>query len=191
MPLSTAQLQTLKADIAGSNDLIPASMAALGFGPFVGLAVNNAALKSPDGDACLAAVYNIQDAAFWVWRTAVLESEFTRDTSVDGTVWSWPQYIGRSQGERDAWARLFMGGLGGANPSLVNVRQGVADIFSGATTGPGSPTAQRTHLLTIARRLAKRIEKLLAAGTGTTASPATMTFEGTVSAQDIRSARNS
>lgn len=96
---------------------------------------------------------------YWAWRTSVMELEFTRGLSVDGTSYSWPAYIARSQGERDAWARLFMGGGTGSNPSLTNVRQGFADIFSGSAN---SAPAQRQHLLAIARRKALIGEKVLA-----------------------------
>jgi hypothetical protein len=122
--LTPSQRITLKADIAAD--------------PVLSLLPN-----TPDNVVAIAQAYALDASPdFWVWRTAVLESEYTREPSVDGTSWSWTAYIGRSQGERDAWARMFMGGLGGANPSLANVRQGFADIFSGA-----GGASQRAHLL--------------------------------------------
>ena len=73
------------------------------------------------------------------------------------------------------------------NPSLLNVRQGIADIFSGnANNAP----AQRAHLLAMARRKATRFEKLFATGTGTTASPGTANADATCNYQDIFQARN-
>lgn len=122
---------------------------------------------------------------FWVWRSAVPAKEIYETTTADGTVWSWTTYIARSQGERDGWRDLFSGS-GVANPSLANMRQAIADIFSGPLGA-----AQRTHLLTISRRKATRIEKLLATGVGTTVSPATLGFEGPVIYQDILTARES
>ena len=171
MALTPAQLATLKADIAANGDL-------------------NVHPNTPDGNAAVAALYNAAATPdFWVWRTSIFESEITRTTTADGTSWSWPAYIIRSQGERDAWARLFMGGASGMNPSLANVRQGLQDIFSGPNSGGtlGAP-AQRTHLLAVSRRLAKRGEKLFATGTGSTASPAVMVLEGNVTAADVLNA---
>lgn len=102
--------------------------------------------------------------SYWVWRSSISESEVTRGTSADLTTWSWPAYIARTQGERDAWARLFMGGVGGMWPYLASVRTGLQDIFSGSAN---SAPAQRTHLLAICRRTATVGEKLFAvAATG-------------------------
>ena len=74
---------------------------------------------------------------------------------------------------------------GAINFSRPNVRQGLQDIFSGA-----GGASQRTHLLAIGRRLTTRAEKLFSAGTGSTASPGTMGFEGNLSYQDVQEARN-
>ena len=129
------------------------------------------------GDMGALATYYNQDASpdFWVWRTAVAESDYTGLVSPDGTTWSWTTYINRSQAERDGWARLFASSYGYTNPSQLNVRQGVADIFSGA-----GGAAQRTHLLAMSRRKATRFEKVFATGTGSTLSPATLVLEGNV-----------
>jgi len=104
--------------------------------------------------------------------------------TVDGTTWNYTIYIARSQGERDCWGDMFSD-RAGVNPSLPNVRQGWADIFSG---GPG--TAQRTHLLAMARRLANRGEKIYATpqSPASTSSPSTLTFEGTFSYDDVLNA---
>lgn len=135
---------------------------------------------------------------YWVWKTSIFESEITRQPSADATVWSWTAYIARSQGERDAWARLFVGGGSGMNPSLTNVRQGVADIFSGSAN---SAPAQRTHLLAICRRAATRAEKLYAVAAtgpgndgvannrGTTTNPDALGFEGKVTEDDVARAK--
>jgi hypothetical protein len=78
----------------------------------------------------------------------------------------------------------------------MNVRQAFADIFSGSAN---SAPAQRTHLLTICRRKASRLEKLFATTSaapptpsgnlGTTTNVATMVVEGPVSAADVFAAR--
>lgn len=166
MSLSQSQLASLKADIIAD-------------------AVLNAIPNTPDGAFQIAAAYNLTASPdFWVWRTFIAQHELVSVTSPDGTTWSWTIYIARSQGERDGWREMFAD-TGGINAALPNVRQGLNDIFSG-----GTGAAQRTHLLAMGRRKSTRAEKLFATGTGSTASPATMTFEGNLTFQDIQDARN-
>ncbi len=165
--LSVAQLTTLKADILAD--------------PILAAQPNNS-----DGAFAIAAAYNLPAAVdYWVWRSLVSQEECVGMTSVDGTNWSWTSYIGRSQGERDGWREMFAD-TGGINPARANVRQGLGDIFSGTTA---LSIAQRAHLLAIARRKATRAEKLFATGVGSTASPGTMTFEGSLSFGDVEAAR--
>lgn len=167
MPLTPAQLATIKAAIVADGTL-------------------NAIPNNSDGNTEVAEALNLDASpAFWVWKSRVTESEYTAQASVDATTWSWPAYIARSQGERDGWQRMFSDGA--VDPSQVNVRQGIADIFSGT----GIAVTQRTHLLTVSRRNASRVEKLLATGTGSTAAPATMGFEGPITYFQVADARNS
>lgn len=141
--------------------------------------------NTPDGAYAIADAYNVVASPdFWVWKSFVSDTDIYSVTSVDGTTWSWTSYIGRSQGERDAW-RQMVNMAGGLNPALANTRSGIADIFSGA-----GGAAQRTHLLALGRRKATRAEKLFSTGTGSTASPAIMGFEGRISADDVQAARN-
>lgn len=120
---------------------------------------------------------------FIVWRTSVREQEFTDDTSSEGTTWSWPAFIARSVGEQAGWNAMFRNGS--INAAKANVRQGFVDIFSGAQN---SAPAQRAHCAAIAKRKANRLEKLFATGAGSTASPATMVVEGSVSYAELVSA---
>ena len=166
MALTALQSQTLKADILADPVLA-------------------AQPQTADGAFAIAATYNqIAAPDFWVWRSAVPQHEIVGAPSLDGTVWSWTSYINRSQGERDGWREMFAD-TGGINASRPNVRQGLADIFSGL-----SGAGQRAHLLAIGRRLSTRAEKLFATGTGTTATPATMTAEGSLTYQDVLTARS-
>ena len=164
--LTTTQLVALKADILAD----PA---------FTSIPNNE------DGAVTIANAYNLPAALdFWVWRTRVSQEEIVGVTTPDNTVWSWTIYIGRSQGERDGWREMFAD-TGAINFSRLNVRQGLQDIFSGA-----GGLAQRTHLLATGRRKSTRAEKLFAAGTGSTASPATLSVEGSLSYQDVLTARS-
>lgn len=118
--------------------------------------------------------------SFTVWKTRMTVEDANK-------LVNWTEYIGRSAGERDAWGAMWR--TGAVNPADLNVRQGFADMFSGA-----SGVNTRTALLAAAKRLATLAEKALVLvgvgfGVGTNADPATMTFEGLLSPQDIRDTR--
>lgn len=121
----------------------------------------------------LAGLLNAQASpAFWVWRTNVQRREIYHSTGPEGTTFNWTIFKAQSVTEQGAWREMFMGDE--ADFSLQNLRAGIANIFSGSA----QQNAQRDHCLAVGRRLASRIERLLATGTGSTASPGTMTFEG-------------
>ena len=173
MQLTTAELAALNTDARS-----PANDAALG------------AFIAAFDDQAIADWYNtLASPDFWVWRTAVTKGEYVQTTSVDGTVFAWTGagFITRSAGEQAAWRELFGSDASGqqqVNPSLANVRQAFQDIFSGGTA---PAPANRTHLATVSRRKATRVEKMFATGTGSTASPATMALgaEGMLTYLDV------
>ena len=111
-----------------------------------------------------------------VWRTNVTRAEIYHTVSPEATSWSWTVYKGQPAVEQNAWVQMFMGDL--ANFSLPNLRAGIDVIF-------GAASAQTTHCKAVGKRLCSEMEKLFATGTGTLASPATMAFEGTLTAQQI------
>lgn len=180
MQLTTAQQQALKADIIAASD--PACQAL------------EADPTSSDLAVAVAALYNLNASPdYWVWRTSVAKHELVNTTSidVDGTtprnfIWIGNGFITRSAGEQAAWRELF-NGTDSTNTSLSNVRQAFTDIFSGT----GNAASNRTHLANVARRKASRIEKLLATGAGTAASPSTMGSEGPLSYPDVLEAMKS
>lgn len=134
--------------------------------------------NNSDGAFAIAAAYNLEAIpAFTVWKTDVPTKECKK-------AMVWTEFIGRTVGERDAWQ--FMLSNGTINAADANVRQGIQDIFSGA-----QGAQSRTNLTAIAKRSATRAEKLFATGAGTDVSPATMSFEGSLSYQDVEQARNS
>jgi len=156
--LTQEQLQALKAYIAADEAL-------------------NAFPKNSDGAFAVAAILNQEAApAFTVWKTSVPTSECKK-------AMNWVEYIACSVGERDAWK--FMLSNGTINAADPNVRQGIADIFS----GPGGAESL-TALVAIAKRAATTAEKLFSTGTGTDETPATMTFEGNLSYQNVLAAWN-
>jgi len=165
MDLSPAQKATLKAYVEADSTL-------------------NALPHNSDGAFAIAEALKADASPdFIVWRTSVREQEFTDDTSSEGTTWSWPAFIARSVGEQAGWNAMFRNGS--INAAKANVRQGFVDIFSGAQN---SAPAQRAHCAAIAKRKANRLEKLFATGAGSTASPATMVVEGSVSYAELVSA---
>lgn len=162
MPLTDAQIATFKTAVLAETDPTLVS------------------LRNAGATGQMTEWYNAPTSpAFVVWKTRLSEHEITSLTSDEGTVWSWPAFIARSEPERSGWQRMFNGTYT-INPSLAQVRQGITDIFSG-----GTGAAQRTHLLAMGKRPATRAEKIFATGTGTTATPGTLVFEGRIGEYDI------
>lgn len=120
----------------------------------------------------LLSAYPVVD--FYVWKTMLPRHDILTATSLEGTTFTWTggAYITRSQGERDAFREMF-NSTGAVNPTVPNIRAAFDDIFSGA-----AGLVNRTHINAISKRKALLIEKILATGTGTLASPASMTYEG-------------
>lgn len=170
MPLTAAQNASIKADILANPDL-------------------NAFPNTIDGAYDMAILYNkTASPDFIVWKVRLHEQDITSGKSSENTTWSWPSFISRSAAEQAGWARMFNGTYT-VNPSLVQVRVGMDDVFSG-----GTGVAQRAHISAISKEKATRIEKVLAdtsSGAGTTAAPATRTHVGPIAYQDLYAARNS
>lgn len=113
---------------------------------------------------------------FWCWKSSMSRAE------IYGAM-NWTTYIGRTVGERDAFNAILIDGS--INPSMDNIRQAFVDIFSGVAA---SAVNQRAALNAAAVRKAKRIEKLFAQGTGSTAVPALLVFEGSIEHSDVSTA---
>lgn len=141
-----------------------------------------AALAATDDQAIATAYNTLANPDFWVGRTAVSKSEIVGAVSQDGTSFTWAAngFITRSVQELLCWGELF-DAQGEMNMSLPQVKQALIDIFSGV----GNAASNRTHLAVVGRRKALRVERLFATGTGSTASPGTMAFEGALSYLDI------
>lgn len=166
MPLTAAQKTTLKADVLANPDAL--------------------AIYEVGDNTALAALYNtLASPAFWAWRTNVSRSDiYTKQNDLaqggaQSGFWNWTTFKNQGATEQTAWIQMFMGDQ--ANFSAQNIRDGVAAIF----TGSAAATAQRDHVLAIGRRTVTRLEKLFAVGTGSTASPAVMGFEGQLTTNDL------
>lgn len=166
MALSPAQLVTLKAAILAETDPT-----------FVDY-------RDTGATGAMADWYNELTAGpeWKVWRTNVSRAEIYNDTSVENTNWSWTFYKNQSAVEQNSWVQMFMGDQ--ANFSRPNLRAGIAVIFTAASS------ANATHARAIGKRTARVAEKLFSSGTGSIASPATMTFEGKVTNDDVVQAIN-
>lgn len=159
--LTPAQQAIIKADILANPDL-------------------NSQPNNGDGASEIARLYNLAASpSFTVWRTLVSIKEV-------GDKFNGTELAGMTTANQTRLQTIALFSAGGINASLLDRRQMFDDIFSGA----GGVTT-RANLLILWKRLATRLEKLFATGTGSDASPATMTFEGGIGYQDILAARNS
>lgn len=161
MALTTQQLSIVKADILATPELAVQPMNA-------------------DGHDAIAKYYNtIASPAFIAWKTGVPIGDIGK--SFNNT-----ELAGLTTVNHTRLQTLAIYLAGGVNASIASNRAFFDDIFSGA-----GGVLTRAALLALWKRNAKRIEKLLASGAGSDAVPATLTFEGNVSFQDIEAARQS
>jgi len=125
--------------------------------------------QNSDGAFAVAAAYNMTASPqFVVWRTNVPVSDIVNN----GFTWTAVDALTPSKARIWEWMKES----GSINPSKVNVRQGLQDAF-GAT---------QPNIIPHLKRDATRAEALFATGTGTTGSPGTMTFEGSLSYSDVQ-----
>lgn len=159
--LTTAQLQAIKAAI----DADPAL---------------TAYPNTPDGAFAIAAALNLPASPeFIVWRTSVAQDEIMQNG------FAWVEVDSLTVGKARIWEWLFDNGDAAINPSKVNVRDGIAEVWKGTAAKLAVQAAVFAHC----KRPATRLEKLLATGTGTTESPATMGYEGDINYQAVQQAR--
>lgn len=161
MALTSAQLAILKADILATPALAAQPM-------------------NSDGAFAIAAYYNsLTSPTFVVWKTSVA-------ITAVGQTFNATELANLSSLNTTRLQNLAAWLAEGVNPSVTGVRQFFDDIFSGA-----GGTSTRAALLALWKRPATRVEKLFATGTGSDASPATLVYEGALSADDVQQARES
>lgn len=125
----------------------------------------------------MASWYNAPSSPeFIVWKTNVPLSDVA--ANVDGV-----ELVGLTTAKLAAYQALLLAGA--VNPSKDRLRAGFDAVFSAA----GGNTT-RPLLLALWKRTAKRGEKLYATGTGSTAVPGLLVFEGDITSADITDARN-
>lgn len=126
-------------------------------------------------DTEIAALYNAAASpAFSVWRTNVSREEIQQNG------FAWIEVDNLTVGKARIWEWLFID-TGACNPAKANVRAGIAECWS----GNAARNAVQAVVLGHCKRGATRFEKVFATGTGSVANPATMGFEGSISAQNV------
>lgn len=134
--------------------------------------------QTSDGAWEVAAALNLPASPeFVVWKTDLPIDEIMRNGM------DWTRVDNLSTGKARIWD--WMTRLGSINPSRANIRAGI----EAAWVGTAADLAVRATIYTHCKRPASRAEKALATGTGTTASPATMGWEGAVSYHQVEEAR--
>lgn len=116
--------------------------------------------------------------AFIVWRTELPVEEIMRNGM------DWARVDNLSVGKARIWD--WMSRLGTINPSKPNIRAGIDATWVGTALDLAVREAVYVHC----KRPATLGENILATGTGTDASPATMGYEGDISYTDIDNARH-
>lgn len=128
-------------------------------------------------DAEVADAYNLAASPAWtVWRTAVTPDEWA-DAVLNGGGASQLDNLTNSKRDSLLWATDHT--LDVSQPELRNA----IDQFC------GSQNALKTALQAVQKRTSTRAEKLFSTGTGSPAAPATMTFTGALTYQDVEAAR--
>lgn len=150
----------------------------------------------------IARLYNlVVSPTFHVYRTSVpvqdifdqiIWANYTPSDTPDGTA-TWTNRSLAAQGKQFNLQTLLIGSQGAVNAAKPNVRAGLQDAATGLPTGANGASLSggwvgiRDGALA---RPALRVEKLLANATGpqdgsTPAKAATLTYEGTISAQEV------
>lgn len=157
--LTNAQLQALKSAILA--DPVLSSLPMTSGGALVIAEAFNA-IASPD---------------FIVWRTSVDPNEILRNGM------DWTRVDNLSVGKARIWE--WMTRLGTFDPSKANIRSGIDATW----VGTAADLAVRATVYTHCKRKATKAEQLFATGTGSDASPAVLSFEGALTADDVQQAR--
>ena len=116
------------------------------------------------------------DPEWTVWMTGVTKEE------IYANGFNWVEVDNVTEPKWRVWNEIFWSGA--MNPSKANVRAAIAEVWKGTAT----KLAVQQYVLDKCKRPALLGEKILSTGAGTPASPATMSFEGALSPQDVADA---
>ena len=163
MALTPEQLQTFRAALFAETN--PVVVAALAEGSF-GIATD---------------YYNAEATpAYTVWKTRVELEEITSNG------FDWVRVDNLSVGKARIWEWMFGSESKSINPSKPNIRAGIAEVWKGTA----ADLAVQAVVLGHCKRPATLFESLFVTGTGTTADPAQLGWEGTLSLNDLSDALN-
>lgn len=128
-----------------------------------------AGLIATADDQGLADWFNVAQPSFYAWRTS-LTLDMSRSAIVQGAT----QLDALTAGKRDSLFWLLSEAV---NPSDANVRAAIDDLC-------GTQATLKSALQASLKRTTTRAEKILASGTGTISVPATLAYEGYLSAAE-------
>lgn len=106
--------------------------------------------------------------AFIVWKSSVTQDEIMQNG------FDWTQVDNTTVGKARIWEWMFDNATRTINAAKVNIRAGIDEAWKGTA----AMLAVRAAIYVHCKRSASILEKLFATGTGTDASPATMSVEG-------------
>ena len=129
-------------------------------------------------DVALAGWLNATDQSYIVWVTSASIDAIMRNGM------DWARVDNLSVGKARIWD--WMGRLGTLDCSKPNIRAGIDATW----VGTAADLAVRATVYAHCKRSATRAEKALASGTGTDASPATMTYQGMLTYADASAVRS-
>lgn len=136
---------------------------------------------------------NTNDATFHAWKTSLPTQEifdtitwanFTPQDAPDGTQ-IWANRSLACQGKQFN-IQTILTGRESINPTKQKIRDGLQDALTSIPSGASgaSKSGGWANVVAVMYRNTTRAEKYLATGTGTTASPALIVFEGFVTPQE-------
>lgn len=129
-----------------------------------------------DANGLYAYLNGTASPAFVIWRTSVPQDEIM----LNG--FDWARVDNLSVGKARIWEWLFANETRTINPSKTNIRAGIDATWVGTQADLNVRAAVYVHC----KRSASVVEKMMATGTGSDASPAVPSFEGAVDEIDVR-----
>jgi hypothetical protein len=136
--------------------------------------------RTQGATGAMADFYSAAHPTFIVWRTSVTQDEIMQNG------FDWTRVDNLANGPARIWEWMFNNQVRAINPSKLNVRDGIEAVWKGTAADLAVRAAVYVHC----KRNATKGEALFATGTGTTASPGALTFEGYISNGDIVAAIN-
>lgn len=116
--------------------------------------------------------------AFVVWKTKVTQDEIMQNG------FDWVRVDNLSVGKARIWEWLFDNAEAAINPSKMNVRLGIDEVWRGTAADLAVRAAVYTHC----KRSSARGERLFATGTGTDQTPGDLVYVGAIRDTDIGNA---